>query len=226
FTKLIKEITVAARMGGGEPDGNPRLRTAVAAAKQSGVPKDNIERGIKKGTGELEGESYDEVVYEGYGPAGVAMLIEGTTDNRNRTVADVRHLLSRYNGSLGQSNSVAWMFSTQGHIEFSATEYTEDQVTDASIEAGAEDIVKQEDVWLVVTGAEDFHGVREKLEAQGLTILSASLTRVPQNTVQLSGKDAETMLKLMDALDDHDDVQKVHANFEIASEEMERIGGG
>ena len=225
FTKLIKEITVSARMGGGDPDGNPRLRTAIAAARGAAMPKDNIERAIKKGTGELEGESYEEVTYEGYGPNGVAMMIETTTDNTNRTVANLRHYFDKYNGSLGQSGSVAWMFDRKGRIECDASKIDEDTIMGAAIDAGADDIQNEDGIWVVYTEPNEFHDVRDKLEAAEVPIDSAELSMIPQSTVKLSGKDAETMLKLMDILDDDEDVQRVHANFEIDAEEMERLAG-
>ena len=204
---------------------NPRLRTAVAAGKSAAMPKDNIERAIKKGTGEIEGESYDEMLYEGYGPGGVALLIEAATNNKNRTVANVRNILDKHGGSLGQTGSVAWQFEKQGRIEIGTDGTDEDTITGAAIEAGAADVVLEDDCWVVTTDPSDFHEVRQKLEDQNVAIAQAMLTMIPQSTVTLEGQNAETMVKLLDALDDDEDVQNVHANFEIDDAEMERLAG-
>lgn len=223
FTKLIKELTVAARMGGGDPEMNPRLRVAVNAAKAANMPSKNIDNAVKKGTGEMPGVVYEDISYEGYGPAGVAMFINAVTDNKNRTVADVRHLLSKYGGNLGESGSVAWMFEKKGLITVSAANHSEDELLEIALECGAEDMEKEDENYEIYTSFEEFNAVRGELEAKNIEIESAEITMIPQNTVELNGKDAEQMMKLMDVLDDHDDVQNVYANFEIEDEEMDRI---
>ena len=215
FTKLIREITVAAREGGGNPDFNPRLRLAVDTAKAASMPLENIERAIKKGTGELEGVNYEEITYEGYGPNGVALFIETLTDNQNRTVADVRHTLGKHNGSLGTSGSVAWQFERKGQIFLDAGAHSEDAVFEAALEAGAEDVARDGDEFVVTTDVTSFHAVQDGLREAGLTISEAELTMVPSNEVAVTGKDAEKLLRLLDALDDLDDVQKVHSNADI-----------
>ena len=215
FTKLIREITVAAREGGGNPDFNPRLRLAVDTAKAASMPLENIERAIKKGTGELEGVNYEEITYEGYGPNGVALFIETLTDNQNRTVADVRHTLGKHNGSLGTSGSVAWQFERKGQIFLDAGAHSEDTVFEAALEAGAEDVARDGDEFVVTTDVTSFHVVQDGVREAGLTISEAELTMVPINEVAVTGKDAEKLLRLLDALDDLDDVQKVHSNADI-----------
>ena len=222
FTKIIKELTVAARIGGGAPDINPRLRTAVDKAKQANMPKDNVDRAIKKGTGDLDGVSYEEGLFEGYGPGGVALIVEFLTDNRTRTVADVRHCFSKYGGNLGVSGSVAFLFDRKGLISFSA-ENDFDQIFEIALEAGAEDVKDEEDVYEVITDPADFIPVREAMAAAGLKWETAETTMIPQNQVMLEGKPAETMLKLMDALEDNDDVQNVYANFDISEDELAKI---
>lgn len=223
FTKLIKEITVAARMGGGDPESNPRLRTAIAAARAQNMPSDNITRAIKKGTGELEGTTYEEITFEGYGPGGVAVMVEALTDNRNRTVAEVRHLFSKYNGNLGEQGCVSWMFEKKGLIYFSNDSVAEDALMEAALEVGAEDMNDEGSMWEVVTKPGDLERVRDALIAKGFKPESGEVTMVPQSTVKLTGKDAATMLKLMDALEELDDSQKVYANFDISEEEMEKL---
>jgi YebC/PmpR family DNA-binding regulatory protein len=224
FTKLIKEITVAARMGGGEPEANPRLRTAILAAKSENMPKDNIERAIKKGTGGLEGVNYEEILYEGYGPGGVAVLVETMTDNKNRTVADVRHYFSKSGGNLGESGCVAWMFDKKGVITVDKETISEDELLDMALEAGAEDVVEEDATFQVITSPEDFNEVTESLEKAGLQHLEASLSMLPKNTVDVSEeKTARSLMKLLENLDDHDDVQNVHANFDIPDELMETL---
>jgi YebC/PmpR family DNA-binding regulatory protein len=224
FTKLIKEITVAARMGGGDPAANPRLRSAVAAAKAVNMPKDNVDRGIKKGTGELEGVNYDEILYEGYGPGGVAVLVECMTDNRNRTVAEVRSFFSKANGNLGEANCVAWMFDKKGAILVDKEVADEEKLMDLALEAGAEDVADDGNAFQVLTAPEDFEAVREALEAAGLEFLDASISMIPQNVIEVTDeKTARQLMKLLDNLEDNDDVQKVHANFDIADELMEAI---
>ncbi len=224
FTKLIKEITVAARMGGGDPEGNPRLRSAVTAAKTENMPKDNIERAIKKGTGDLDGVNYEEITYEGYGPGGVAVLVECLTDNKNRTVADVRHYFAKSGGNLGESGCVSWMFDKKGVIQVDKSAMSEDELMDLAIEAGAEDVVEEETEFQIVTMPEDFNDVVENLEKNGVAFLEASLNMVPKNTIDVdTEKTAKSLLKLLENLEDNDDVQKVHANFDIADEVMEAL---
>ncbi|MBU1137789.1 MAG: YebC/PmpR family DNA-binding transcriptional regulator [Proteobacteria bacterium] len=224
FTRLIKEVTVAARMGGGDPDGNPRLRSAIATARSENMPKDNIIRAIKKGTGELEGEVYDEILYEGYGPGGVAVLVECMTDNRNRTVADVRHYFAKSNGNLGESGCVAWMFDKKGVILVDKATISEDKLMELALEAGAEDVVEEDEQFQVVTTPEDFDEVRESLEKEGVVFEEASVTMVPQNIVEVTEeKPAKALLKLLENLEDHEDVQNVHANFDIDDELMEKL---
>jgi len=215
FTKLIREITVAAREGGGSPEFNARLRLAVDTAKAASMPAENIDRAIKKGTGELEGVAYEEVTYEGYGPGGVALFIECLTDNTNRTVADVRHALSKNDGSLGTDGSVAWQFDRKGQIVVDATRFTEETVFEAAIEAGAEDVEGDGEEFVVTTEATDFNAVQDALAAAGIEASSAELTRIPKNEVAVAGKDAEKLLKLLDMLEELDDVQKVHSNADI-----------
>ena len=222
FSKLIKEITVAARMGGGDVDGNPRLRLAVGKAREANMPQDNIKRAIQKGTGELEGVAYEEIVYEAYGPGGVALMIETMTDNRNRTVGEVRHALDRKGGKLGSTGSVAHLFETQGYIAIDAEGLEEDTVMAAALEAGAEDFKVEEGVYEVFTSPADLHTVADALEAAGIHYASAEMARIPSMTVELEGRNAQTMLTLLDALEDLDDVQKVYANFEMSDEEMAR----
>lgn len=224
FTRLIKEITVAARMGGGDPDGNPRLRTAILAAKAENMPKDNIERAIKKGTGELEGVSYDEVNYEGYGPGGVAMLIECLTDNKNRTVADIKYIFDRHGGNLGEPGCVAWMFEKKGMIIFEKDKADEEKILDIALEAGADDVKEEETEFEVTVNPSDFETVKQAFDDAGLKYGVAEISMIPNNTVKLEGKKAEQMLTLMEALEDNDDVSNVYANFDIPDEVMEAIG--
>lgn len=215
WTKLIREITVAAKAGGGDPGGNPRLRLAIDTARAANMPNENIDRAIKKGTGELEGVSYEEITYEAYGPAGVAILIEALTDNPNRTVADLRHILSRNGGNLGQTGSVAWMFDRRGQIVVDAERFDESTVIEAALDAGAEDVETEEGSYTVSTDVAGFHGVQDGFRERGLEWESAELAMVPKTTVRVEGKDAERLLKLLDALDDSDDVQKVYANADV-----------
>jgi len=215
FTKLIREITVAAKHGGGDPATNARLRVAIEAARAKSMPKDNIERAIKKGTGELEGESYSEVSYEGFGPGGVAVIVEAVTDNPNRTVAEVRHRFSRGGGNLGATNSVSWMFDRKGQILLDGKDLDEDAALELALEAGAEDVASEDGQYVVTTEPASFHAVRTALDGRGLKILEAELAMVPKNTVHVEGKDAEAVLKLIEALEELDDVQKVWANFDI-----------
>lgn len=223
FTKVIKEITVAARGGGGDPTSNARLRTAIASAKAVNMPQDNVTRAIKKGTGELPGVSYEEFTYEGYGPGGAAIMIEIMTDNKNRTVADIRHMFSKHNGNLGESGCVAWMFNKKGLIVIDSDKVDEDKLMEIALNAGAEDMQRNEDVFEITTLPEDLESVREAIEKEGIEISLAEVSRIPQTTVNLEGKHAEQMLKLMEKLEDHDDVQHVFANFDIPDEVMENI---
>lgn len=226
FTKLIKEIIVAARLGGGDPSANPRLRAAIAAAKAENMPKDNIERAIKRGSGGLEGSNYEEVTYEGYGPGGIAVLVESMTDNRQRTVADVRHIFSKRGGSLGEPNSVAWMFSKKGLITIEKNKVDEDTLMELALNAGADDIKDADAEWEVHTSVEAFEAVRDAIEKQGIPMLSAQVTMVPSTTITVEDEDvAAQILKLMDALEDNDDVQHVYANFDIPDAIMEKVGG-
>ncbi len=224
FTKLIKEITVAARLGGGDPDGNPRLRSAITAAKAENMPKDNIERAIKKGTGEVEGAVYEEILYEGYGPAGVAVLVETMTDNKNRTVADIRHFFAKSNGNLGESGCVAWMFDKKGTITVDREGVDEDELMEVAIEAGAEDVLEEDSSFQILTTPEEFSEVVEQLQQHGIKVAEAAIAMVPKNTVEVTEeKSARALLKLLERLEDHDDVQKVHANFDIPDELMESL---
>lgn len=224
FTKLIREITVAARMGGGDPNGNPRLRAAIAAAKAENMPKENIERGIKKGTGELEGVSYEEASYEGYGPGGVAVLVDCLTDNKNRTVADVKHLFERYGGSLGEPGCVAYMFEKKGLIVLEKDKVDEDQLLDLVLEAGAEDVKEEGAEFEVITEVSDFESVKKAIDGGGLSYNLAEITMIAKNTVEVEGKKAQQILSLMQGLEDIDDVSYVYANFEIPDDVMEALG--
>ncbi len=224
FTRLIKEITVAARAGGGDPEGNPRLRTAVATAKTENMPKDNIARAIKKGTGEIAGEIYDEIMYEGYGPGGVAILVECMTDNRNRTVADVRHFFAKSNGNLGESGCVSWMFEKKGLILIEKKLTTEEKLMDMALEAGADDVVEEETEFQVHTSPEGFENVRASLEAGGLIFIDASVSMIPKTTVEVTDeKIAKSLIKLMENLEDHEDVQNISSNFDIDDSLMEQL---
>ncbi|OGQ51924.1 MAG: transcriptional regulator [Deltaproteobacteria bacterium RIFCSPLOWO2_02_FULL_57_26] len=222
FTKLIKEITVAARMGGGDISANPRLRTAVQTAKAASMPNDNIERAIKKGTGELEGVHYEEIHYEGYGPGGAAILVQVLTDNKNRTVQEIRHLFSKYGGNLGETGCVAWMFDKKGLITVEKTKVGEDQLINLALEAGAEDVREEDSLFEVVTRPEDFEKVRERLEREKIPTVAAQITMIPKSTVFLDGHNAEQILKLTEELEELDDVQSVAANFDIPNELLER----
>ena len=226
FTKLIKEITIAARDGGGDPMGNPRLRTAVAAGKAANMPAANIERAIKKGTGELPGQRYEEYTYEGYGPHGVAIFLEVLSDNKNRTTSELRHVLSKAGGSMGEGGCVAWMFDQKGLITIDKAQAPEDKMLDLALEIGAEDVATEDpDVYEVYTAPTDLNMVLKGLEAAGITSQSAELMREAKTTVALDEKGAEQIMKLMDTLEDHDDVQKVWANFDIPAEVMEKLQG-
>lgn len=223
FNKLIKDLTMAARMGGSDPSANPRLRTAIAAAKAASMPADTIDRAVKKGAGELEGVSYEEVTYEGHAPGGAAIMLQTVTDNKNRTVSDVRHLFTKNGGSLGQPNSVAWMFSHKGIITLDRAAADEDRLMELALDSGAEDVKTTDEMYEVVTAPDDLDDVRQSLEDADIAMLSAEAIMVPQTTVSLSGKEAERTLRLLDALQELDDVQAVSANVEIAEAEMERL---
>ncbi|MBX7054286.1 MAG: YebC/PmpR family DNA-binding transcriptional regulator [Pyrinomonadaceae bacterium] len=222
FTKLIKEITVAARTGGsGDVDANARLRKAVTDAKAQNMPNDTIDRAIKRGTGELEGVNYDEITYEGYGIAGVAVLVETMTDNRNRTVAEIRHIFSKNGGNMGEAGSVAWMFDKKGYFVVDKAAKSEDELFDIVIEAGADDMQDEGDVFEIFTSPDAFDAVSDALKTAGVETQAAEISMIPQNYIALTGDDARKMMKLYDALDDNDDVQKVYANFDIDESEME-----
>jgi YebC/PmpR family DNA-binding regulatory protein len=223
FTRVIKEITVAARMGGGDPAANPRLRAAIANAKTVNMPQDNVTRAIKKGTGELPGVSYEEFTYEGYGPGGVAIMVEIMTDNKNRTVAEMRHIFSKHNGNLGEAGCVAWMFDKKGLIVVDTDKADEDRLMEIILNAGAEDMRRNGDVFEIITLPEELMPVREAIDQEGIEISVAEVSRIPQSTVRLEGKHAEQMLKLMEKLEDHEDVQNVFANFDIPDEVMEQL---
>ena len=224
FSRINKELMVAARMGGGDPSANPRLRQAIASAKAENMPKDNIERAIKKGTGELEGVNYEEHVYEGYAPGGVALLIEVMTDNKNRAAADIRYVFNKRGGSLGEAGCVAWMFDKKGLIVFEQELVDEDEVLEVALEAGADDVITTEDQYEVHTELASFESVKQAFDDQELQYTMAEITMMPQNTVQVDDEaQAAQVLKLMDAIEDADDVQKVYANFDIPDEILQRI---
>ncbi len=224
FTKLIKELTAAARLGGGDPDGNPRLRAAISTAKTENMPKDNIERAIKKGTGELEGVRFEEHQLEGYAPGGVAVLIDVMTDNKNRTMADVRHIFSKHNATLADPGCVAYLFKKTGLINLDKDKVDEETVLNATLEAGAEDIRDEGSFLEVFTDPKNFETVKSALEERQLPYAMAEITMIPQSTVKVEGKEAELVLKLVETLEDSDDIQRVYANFDIPDEELERIG--
>ena len=219
FTKLIREITMAAKLGGGDPAGNPRLRTAIDTAKAASMPKENIERAVKKGTGDLEGVDYQEIMYEGYGPGGVAILIFSLTDNPTRTVADIRYKLSRGGGNLGAANSVSWMFERKGVLSIDSTQYPEDDALEAALDAGAEDFKAEDERYEITTDPASMHTVKSALEAKGYEVVDAEIASVPKSLVSVSGKTAESLVKLLEDLEELDDVQKVAANCDVELEE-------
>jgi YebC/PmpR family DNA-binding regulatory protein len=221
FTKLIKEITVAARMGGGDAGANPRLRQAIIAAKAENMPKDNIDRAIKKGTGELEGVNYEESVYEGYGPGGAAILVESLTDNKNRAVSEIRHIFSKHGGNMGENGCVSWMFQKKGYLVVEKRVIAEEALMEAALEAGAEDVREDGDNFEVITTPEDFEAVKEAIDAANIATTAAEVTMLPSTTTQVEGSDAERMIRLMDAMEDCDDVQQVHTNADLPDEMME-----
>ncbi|HLQ78976.1 MAG TPA: YebC/PmpR family DNA-binding transcriptional regulator [Terriglobia bacterium] len=220
FTKFIKEITIAARIGGGDPDGNPRLRKAILDAKSLNMPADNIKRAVMKGTGELEGGQLDEITYEGYGPAGVAIIVEVVTDNRNRTVSEVRHLFSKNGGNMGESGCVSWMFHKKGYIVIEASKADEETLMALAIEAGADDFENVGDTYEIYTSPDSFDGVLEALKAKGIETMSAEISMIPQTQVKVEGKAAQQVVKLMELMEEHEDVQHVYANFDIEENEL------
>ena len=226
FTKIVKEIAIAARLGGGDPDGNPRLRTAIEKAKEVNMPHDNIKKAIMKGTGELPGVTYEEFVYEGYGPSGVALMIEVLTDNKNRTLPEIRHMLAKSGGSLGETGCVSWMFDKKGYILVSKSKASEDTVMSVALDAGAEDMKNDpaEENYEIITAPEDLANVKDALENANLPVESAEVSMLPKNYVVLDEKAAEQMIRLMDVLEDHDDIQNVYANFDIPDEVAEKVG--
>ena len=215
FTRIIKELTVAARVGGGDPDGNPRLRTVLAAAKAANMPKDNIEKAIKKGTGELPGVSYEEVAYEGYGPGGVALIVQALTDNRNRTLPEIRHLFSKHGGNLGETNCVSWMFEKKGYIVVPKAGAAEDMLLETVLEAGGDDVRDDGGNWEVLTPPDRLETVRGAIAGKGVAVTTAEISMVPKNTVKVEGKKAQQVLAMMEGLEEHEDVQNVWANFDI-----------
>ena len=223
FTRLIREVTVAARHGGGDPNANPRLRSAIAAAKAANMPSDNVERAIKRGTGELEGTNYDEVTYEGYGPGGVAVLVETLTDNRNRTVSEVRHAFTKYNGNMGENGCVSWMFEKRGLIVVGKGDTNEEALMEAALEVGAEDVRDAGESFEVESPAGDVDTVGDALREGGFEVVSAAASMIPQNYVRVEGHDAEVLLRLLGALEDLDDVQNVWANFDIDDDVLEKL---
>jgi YebC/PmpR family DNA-binding regulatory protein len=224
FTKLIKEITLAARLGGGDAEANSRLRQAISAAKDENMPRDNIDRAIKKGIGGIEGaSSYEEVTYEGYGPGGVAVLVETMTDNKNRTVAEIRHIFSKHGGNLGENGCVSWMFEKKGNILFDKKNVNEDELMELALESGAEDVREEENEFEVITDPASFENVKRKIDSKGLKYIEARIGMIPQNSIKLDANKAEQMLKLMERLEDNDDVQNVYANFDIPDAIMEKL---
>jgi len=221
FTRIIKELTVAARNGGGDPDSNPRLRTVIADAKQVNMPADNIKRAIRRGTGEEEGLMYEEVTYEGYGPGGVAVLVDTLTDNRNRTVSEIRHIFSKYGGNLGEANSVGWMFDKKGLVVVDKSKAKEDALMNAALEAGADDMKDEGDTWEITSSPEDHQAVLDAVKALGIEPERSEVAMLPQNYVTLEGKAAQQMLKLMEALDDSDDSRNVWSNFDFSEKDIE-----
>ncbi|HUL02532.1 MAG TPA: YebC/PmpR family DNA-binding transcriptional regulator [Gemmatimonadales bacterium] len=225
FTKVIREITIAARQGGGDPAGNARLRTAIEAAKAENMPLDNIERAIKKGAGGLEGVQYEDVTYEGYGPGGAAIFIEGTSDNPTRTVAEIRHAFTRFGGNLGATNSVAWMFDRKAQITVDATKADENATLEAALDAGAEDMISEGDTFLITAPPSQLHAIQDRLTAKKIPVQAAEIALLPKSTVKVERKDAGTLLKLIDALEEMDDVSKVHSNFDIDAEALAAVTG-
>ena len=225
FTRLIKEITMAAKSGGGDVEGNPRLRTAVAAAKAENMPADNIKRAIQRGTGELPGATYEEILFEGYGPGGVALLVDVTTDNRNRTVSEIRHTFSKNGGNLGESGSVAWMFHKKGYIVVPKSAAKEDDLMSLVLENGGDDLRDDGNDWEIVTDPSAFESVLNAVKGAGLETSVAEVSMIPQNYIKLEGQAANTMIRLLEALEDHDDVQHVYSNFDVDTKQLEEVAG-
>jgi len=223
YTKLIREITTAARIGGGDASGNPRLRKAIDLAKAANMPGDTIDRAVKKGTGELEGAAYEEINYEGYGPGGVALLIQVMTDNKNRTVAEIRHVLQKYNGNMAAAGAVAWVFEDKGVLAVAKPNATEDQLMEITLDAGAQEITDAGDEWEIQTEASAFDAVKGALEKAKVAVLRGEVTKIAKNSVKVSGSEAATTLRLVEALEDNDDVQHVYANFDISDEDLARL---
>ncbi len=221
FTRIIKELTVAARNGGGDPGSNPRLRTVIADAKSVNMPADNIKKAIQRGTGELPGVTYEEITYEGYGPGGAALIIETMTDNKNRTVGEIRHLLEKHNGNLASSNSVAWMFSKKGYVVVEKKAADEEKLLSVALDAGADDLADDGDTWEITSSPSSFESVRDAVKALGVEPATAQVAMIPQNYVKLEGREASQMIKLMEVLEEHDDVQHVWSNFDISEKEIE-----
>ena len=223
FTKIIKEITVAARLGGGDEDANPRLRQAVLSAKAANMPADNVKRAVQKGTGELPGISYEEAMFEGYGPGGVAIMVEVTTDNRKRTVAELRHLITKHGGNLGETGCVAWMFNKKGLITVEKNGVNDESLLDSILTGGGDDFSDEDDVYVVESTPDQMISVREQLEADGFSVISSEIMLTPQNSMSVEGETAKKVIQLLEALDDHDDVQKVSANFDFDDAEIEEV---
>ncbi len=223
FTKIIKEITVAARLGGGDEDANPRLRQAVLSAKAANMPADNVKRAVQKGTGELPGISYEEAMFEGYGPGGVAIMVEVTTDNRKRTVAELRHLITKHGGNLGETGCVAWMFNKKGLITVEKNSVNDESLLDSILTGGGDDFSDEDDVYVVESTPDQMISVREQLEADGFSVISSEIMLTPQNSMSVEGETAKRVIQLLEALDDHDDVQKVSANFDFDDAEIEEV---
>jgi YebC/PmpR family DNA-binding regulatory protein len=224
FNKLLREITVAARMGGGDPKGNARLRSALLEARSNSVPNDTIDRAVKKGTGELEGGSYEDVLYEGYGPAGVAMLVEGTTDNRNRTAGEIRHLFDRHGGNLGESGCVGWMFNRRGYFAIDKSTMDEEKLMDLALELGADDVLIEDEVYEIYSSMESFLGVAEELERRGVPVATKELAMIPTTTLEVPAQRVAQVLRLMEALEDHEDVQNVWVNLDVDEKTLEELG--
>ena len=223
FSKYIKEITLAARHGGGDPDANPRLRTAIAAAKSVNMPAANIDRAVKRGSGEIEGAHFEETHYEGYGPGGVAVLVEVATDNRNRTTGDVRHLFTKYGGKLGEAGSVAHLFKPTGVVVVAKSSIGEDALMETALEAGADDVATEGEAYEILTPVSRMESVKDAVAAKGFSVVSAEITKLASLQVPVDGREAETLLRLVDALEEHDDVQKVYANFQVPDEVLDRL---
>jgi YebC/PmpR family DNA-binding regulatory protein len=225
FTRVIKEITMAAKSGGGDPDGNPRLRTAIAAAKAENMPQDNIKRAVQRGTGELPGVSYEEITFEGYGPGGVAVIVDVTTDNRNRTVSEIRHAFGKNGGNLGEAGSVAWMFHKKGEIIIPKAAAKEDDLMNIVLEHGGDDLNDDQDNWEIITPPSAFETVLEAVKKAGIEVVHSQVGMVPQNYIKLEGAAANQMIRMLEAMEDHDDVQNVYSNFDVDQKQLEEVAG-